>query len=566
MRIFICHFFLFSCLFIKAEIIQKHKDSLDNKSYEELQELYFINQKKIDLAKKYASYFVEKGKRDRNKIKIADGYHLHFMISTPEIAMKYVDSIIELTKNENHFNYPSRGYLNKGVLLQNSKNLNKAFEYYLKAKRHAEDNNNNIHLVAATLNIAQLKMVIGKEKEALKVFKSNYDFLKEKGSNGKFFRPYIGTLIGLSYLYNQQKQPDSSRIYVDEGLEKISNNKEKHGYSALLLHSGISDYHNNNFQRAIDSLEKILSTSWQLEHSLNLAETNLYLAKAYQKINEHEISLKHLKKVNDIIDSTNYTPNTREAFEMLLTKYKKDNDVREQLRVLEKMIFLDSIANSKNNKLNIDMYQKYDTKKLRDEKNILLNGLKKQQNNNWIISILLIITTLGFAYFLYQNYSKRIYYKKRFDLLMQKIDSEPNSTVKNKNITKYTNTIDLPEEVIEEILEKVEAFEQKKKFIDNNITLAKLAKKINTNSTYLSKVINHYKGQNFANYLNDLRIDYAIDQIKNNDNFRKYTIKSIGEEVGFNNVQSFSKAFLKRTGIKPSYFIKQIENQSSRVV
>ncbi len=33
---------------------------------------------------------------------------------------------------------------------------------------------------------------------------------------------------------------------------------------------------------------------------------------------------------------------------------------------------------------------------------------------------------------------------------------------------------------------------------------------------------------------------------------------AIAEEAGFNTAESFSKAFFKKTGIKPSYFIKEL--------
>jgi AraC-like DNA-binding protein len=88
-----------------------------------------------------------------------------------------------------------------------------------------------------------------------------------------------------------------------------------------------------------------------------------------------------------------------------------------------------------------------------------------------------------------------------------------------------------------------------------------VAKRFNTNSSYLSKVVNLKKDKNFSQYISELRIAYAVDKLKNNPRFRKYTIKAIAEEVGFGNAQSFSKAFYSRTGIQPSYFIRNLNKQ-----
>lgn len=86
-----------------------------------------------------------------------------------------------------------------------------------------------------------------------------------------------------------------------------------------------------------------------------------------------------------------------------------------------------------------------------------------------------------------------------------------------------------------------------------------MQKKLETNSTYLSKTINQYKNKNFSQYINDLRIEDTITRLREDKKFRNYSIKAIAEEVGFSNSESFSKAFFKKTGYQPSYFIKNGE-------
>ncbi|MHA7058273.1 helix-turn-helix domain-containing protein [Aquimarina sp. M1] len=539
---------------LKSQTEKKENDSLLGKSYEGLQELYLENRKNLTVATLYANTFLDKAKKEDDPIKIADGYHFLFMISTPDIAMKYVDSIIEITKDLNHFNYPSRGYLNKGVLLQNYKKYNEAFEYSLKAKEFAEKNNNDIHQVAAAINMANLKRNLGKENETLDILKSNYAFLQTKDIKKRFYRHYVSTVLSMAVIYNRKKKLDSARIYIEEGLQIVSKGKENYGYSGLLLASGINDYHRQNYLKAIDSLQKLLTLPLQLEYQVYDIETNLFLAKAYDKIDQPEKSLTYLLEADKLIDTANYNTSSKKAIDMLLSVYKRKKNTKEQLVVLERMLLLDSVFNEKNKKLHIEVYQKYDRENLIREKNTLL---QKQEQKSLYIYLILSFIIVSFALLFFRNRKKRIFYKKKFDLLMQQ--QKPEKVI--NNVLKETKTLDLPQELVDQILRKLEIFEKENKFTDGTITSAKLAKKIGTNSTYLSKVINYYKGKNFANYVNDLRVDYAVDQIKNNPNYRKYTLKSIGEEIGFNNIQSFTKAFYKKTGIKPSYFIKQIENQ-----
>lgn len=542
---------------------QKSLDSLSSLEFPQLQSRFMEHLKQEDTARIYASYYLTKAKQTKDPIKIADGYHLLFMISTPEVAMKYVDSIIELTKDVNHLNYPSRGYLNKGVLLANADHYNEALDYYLKAKYYAEKNKNDSHSFAATLNMADLKYSLGKKSEALNIYKSNLRIIKEKDIEQKFFVHYIGTLQRLTIFYIEKKIPDSASYYIQEGLKMYENSNQVFGYQSFILNGGITQYLKGNYDSAIESLQKYNDSNTPMNDGSNHSVGFIYLAKCYQKKGDYQSMSEYLEKIVALTEADNhrYNAGTREAYEMLINEYKRKEDTGKQIKLLQKMIVLDSIANAQNIKLNVDMYQKYDSQKLKDQRNQLLSELKQEKNNKYLIFSLFIIVAVSSSYLVYRNHSKKNYYKRRFDELMQ---SKPMAKETEQVIIKEKTSkeLNIQEEVINEILDKLAVFEKKEKFLDRSLTLVKLAKKLQTNSTYLSKVINHTKGQNFANYINDLRIDYVVNRLKDDQIFRKYTLKSISEEVGFNNAQSFSTAFIKKTGIKPSYFLNSIENQS----
>ncbi|WAC01797.1 helix-turn-helix domain-containing protein [Lacinutrix neustonica] len=125
------------------------------------------------------------------------------------------------------------------------------------------------------------------------------------------------------------------------------------------------------------------------------------------------------------------------------------------------------------------------------------------------------------------------------------------------NITKV-KSFDIADDVIKRILNELKDFENKNKFLRKDLSLNNLAKDFNTNSVYLSKIVNHYKGLSFSNYLNDLRLEYCLEQLNSNHQLRAYTIKAISSEVGFSNSESFSKAFYNKTGIKPSFYVTEL--------
>lgn len=116
-------------------------------------------------------------------------------------------------------------------------------------------------------------------------------------------------------------------------------------------------------------------------------------------------------------------------------------------------------------------------------------------------------------------------------------------------------TQDISGDIVEELLEKLDRFERNKKHLNSNLSLNKLAKELHTNQNYLSRVINLKMEKNFPQYLNDLRIRYAVNELKTNKIFRKHAIKAIAEECGYSPGSSFSRVFYITTGIQPSYYI-----------
>lgn len=92
-------------------------------------------------------------------------------------------------------------------------------------------------------------------------------------------------------------------------------------------------------------------------------------------------------------------------------------------------------------------------------------------------------------------------------------------------------------------------------FLDNSLTIFTLAKKLETNSKYLSKLINQSLDKNFALFVNEYRIEFAKKMLLNPSN-KNLTIEYIGEKSGFKSKSAFNAAFKKITGLTPSILKK----------
>lgn len=110
----------------------------------------------------------------------------------------------------------------------------------------------------------------------------------------------------------------------------------------------------------------------------------------------------------------------------------------------------------------------------------------------------------------------------------------------------------------EAILKRLEDFENSNLFLDKNLRLAGLARHLDTNTRYLSAVINAEKKRSFNSYINSLRINYIVARLRTDPAYLSYKISYLAEASGFASQSSFTAAFKEETGETPSVFIKNL--------
>ena len=103
--------------------------------------------------------------------------------------------------------------------------------------------------------------------------------------------------------------------------------------------------------------------------------------------------------------------------------------------------------------------------------------------------------------------------------------------------------------------------ETQKVYLEPELTLTELAKKLGTNASLLSKVINTSFGQSFNDYVNGFRVQEAIRLMADEQN-QHLNLLGIAYEAGFNSKSTFNRAFKKVTSIIPKDY--QQQNTDSR--
>ena len=116
----------------------------------------------------------------------------------------------------------------------------------------------------------------------------------------------------------------------------------------------------------------------------------------------------------------------------------------------------------------------------------------------------------------------------------------------------------IPRETEQQILHGLQEFEESKKYLDNNMSLANLAVELETNTKYLSEIINKYKDKNFNTYINELRIKYVIQLLSTDRSYLQYKISYIAEISGFTSHSAFTNVFKSVTGRSPNEYMQSL--------
>lgn len=176
----------------------------------------------------------------------------------------------------------------------------------------------------------------------------------------------------------------------------------------------------------------------------------------------------------------------------------------------------------------------------------------------WLAYFILGITSYFISFYAYQYSPKKISNLKFEEIIPQ---------LEDKLIEENNNTFTFNHQQINKLNENFEDYDLWKSKIESEmklnmhylnpeVSLNDLARKLKTNTSLLSKVINNGFNQNFNDFINQYRIEAVKDKLINGEASNK-TILSLAYECGFNSKATFNRSFKKLTGLTPKEFIER---------
>lgn len=324
---------------------------------------------------------------------------------------------------------------------------------------------------------------------------------------------YRRSLYNIGNSFSYMNEPDSAEVYLNKALQiKDDQNKDLNFFIKNSLANIYSE--KGLVQRAIDTLQSVLANPDFTDKRLE-SEIYLNLSQNYKKLGNDERYYFYNEKYIRLKDSL-------------------------QLKSL----------NAINSAMDAEQ-KEFSTALSKSDKNMKF----------WIWGSLafLVFLVIIIVYLIYKKKNERLIFERMIVDLKNKLENpiipEKEKSVKEENVT--------PNSVEEEILSKLEKFENSQKFTNPKLTISTLAVQLKTNTTYLSEVINQYKGKNFNAYLNELRIRYICEKIYTHPEYLNYKISYLAEESGFSSHSSFATVFKSVTGISPSVFLREAAKHES---
>ena len=141
-------------------------------------------------------------------------------------------------------------------------------------------------------------------------------------------------------------------------------------------------------------------------------------------------------------------------------------------------------------------------------------------------------------------------------LLIGALSLSEHLVVDPRSISKPVKRTDAPDEKIWHLVETY--MREKKPYLDPDLTLARLSRKLSLPAKTLSKTINRATKGNVSRYINDARIETAKTALMEGESVTSAMLSS-----GFNTKSNFNREFLRLLGTSPSAWLAQQNDKNA---
>lgn len=370
---------------------------------------------------------------------------------------------------------------------------------------------------------------------------------------------YTYNLMGMDYA-SAGKSDEAIKCYL-KAIEILSGLKSMQHLAFANSNLAAEYIKLNKNGLAFPRLQKAIECGEAIKDKLVLCDAYKVTAAYYRKVNNKDKALQYLKMAEAYAKEIKNPNFLKDIYNEYSLCYDAKGDAKNALFYLRlKNEIADTIQKQNSKKSYIEMMVKYETMRTKEEMaeakenaSLLREESERKSFIFWsfawgiaaiaLIFILIYRKQLSGFFSFYKNISRKPFKDNRNNKSVSKAmeKDSPESLQINKEIASP----------LKEGLRKL--IEEDKKYLDCNLTLNETAKILNTNTAYLSRIINEQSGMNFNNYINKYRIEEA-KKLLDTGKQDSMTFEGIGKSCGFLSRSAFNQAFKKFTGLTPTEY------------
>lgn len=503
------------------------------------------------------------------------------------------------------------GYLKMGNIYYMQGNYTSALDLYIKGLKICETCKDKKDMSRFYNNIGNIYCIFQDYEKGTDCYKKGYENCKLYPDKENEYK----LLVNLSGISSYIKDTEKARRFYF-GAEKLKQPGDTIKNYMSLFNWGLIMKNEGKYAEAIQNFRKAASYSSTYEMNPSyLCSVFEELYKTFDLMDIDDSTMYYINRCMDLAEKNNLLHLYSQPLKTLYRLYEKKGDLKNAILFQKKYLsIIDSIFNVREFNRVKNVQYLYEMEKTAKEISSLHADQKKKEqkigrqrkvlfyilSGTVLISFLLVLVYIQKRKIqrsyrdlfhinreimesqqqnkeIQQQYKERLQKKEERLVAVYKqlnryrelqneppIDNEENlwqTETSEINVKYQTSSLNKEQkQVLADAISNV--METTRQFCEPDFSLEKLATLVNSNSKYVSQVINEMYQKNFSNYVNDYRIREARIRLMDIEHYGNYTIKAIAESLGYKSHATFINVFRKITGITPSIYQKMAKEQA----
>ena len=459
-----------------------------------------------------------------------------------------------------------------GIISFNHSNYPTAYSHFLKSIQL-----NDVPDAPGYISLASVFLHYGDMLRAFDYLKS---YTRYASSNAHYNEACLGIANILSTNFARAGVPtDSIGSVVEQFLALPQEVKKANSYPlAYRLARGWVEGHNHRHVEAVAEIKTALTELDSVIMPRTRHALYLVMADQYMHAAQKDSAMAYIHRAENLALANDFKDLLSTTYSDASLIYSTFGDsIGSDLYRRRMLEINDTLFNPKELGKLHDLNMFYEVDKFERRIEIMAVRERMRLTVLWTVGIALCVVIILLLMLFRQNRDLRKKNRTLFERNVSEMESEKRRAYKRRkngsshndvvasedHIPKY-NTSSISDTTREKVLRRIqEVFEDETIFCQEGFSLNDLATLCESNSRYVSQVINEDMSSTFAQLLNNERVKIARQRLIDTEHYGHLTIEAIISDLGCKSRSTFSKTFKRITGLSPSEFQRMARTMPS---